>query len=114
MEGLIRDVRLVWANCKVYNSTGSPIWRVAATFAYAFEHLIAECVLAFKQNGVTWNEAGGRPWEYYYTTATEQRSLASATDPSHRLHDGRVTSADFSAAAASTSGFRPRRRPLTP
>ena len=42
MSNFIRDIKLVWSNCKTYNTAGSDIWTLADEMEKEFEYLLAQ------------------------------------------------------------------------
>ncbi|CAM9924239.1 unnamed protein product, partial [Ectocarpus fasciculatus] len=63
--GFLRDVRLVFTNCKVFNKFGSAIWYIADYLQAKFERLFQAWVMNFgdKDDRIPWEEPRARPWE---------------------------------------------------
>jgi hypothetical protein len=41
MSNLVKDMRLIWKNCKTYNHEGSDIWNLADSMEKEFESLLS-------------------------------------------------------------------------
>ena len=61
---LVRDIRRIWQNCKVYNGHGTAVWHTADYMSKQSERLLAAWITEFKDDkDAIWIRPKSRPWE---------------------------------------------------
>ena len=62
-RGFLRDMRLIWQNCKAYNLYKSQIWLTAHAFSLMFERLYQAWVTSYSDGKIRFEDPLGQPWQ---------------------------------------------------
>ena len=62
-RGFLRDMRLIWQNCKAYNLYKSQIWLTAHAFSLMFERLYQAWVTSYSDGKIRFDDPLGQPWQ---------------------------------------------------